>query len=107
MHHLSHLGVIAAKSLYANQQLNLHLHRWGPKPGLFMMCKRLIYNPALLLMNLNDFHSLYHLCYICPLSRLTKHKGVNLTDIGPNYTDGFIQITSEQKSNLENMWQLR
>ncbi|XP_027136260.1 transmembrane protease serine 5 [Larimichthys crocea] len=39
--------------------------------------------------------------------RLTKHKGVNLTDIGPNYTDGFIQITSEQKSSLENMWQLR
>ncbi|XP_075892493.1 transmembrane protease serine 5 [Nelusetta ayraudi] len=39
--------------------------------------------------------------------RLTKHKGVNLTDIGPNYADGFIQITSEQKSNLENMWQLR
>ncbi|XP_076592108.1 transmembrane protease serine 5 isoform X2 [Chaetodon auriga] len=39
--------------------------------------------------------------------RLTEHKGVNLTDIGPNYTDGFIQITSEHKSNLENMWQLR
>ncbi|XP_068173778.1 transmembrane protease serine 5 isoform X1 [Antennarius striatus] len=39
--------------------------------------------------------------------RLTKHKGVNLTDIGPNYSDGFIQITSEHKSNLENMWQLR
>ncbi|XP_054462137.1 transmembrane protease serine 5 [Anoplopoma fimbria] len=39
--------------------------------------------------------------------RLTKHKGVNLTDIGPNYTDGFIQITSEHKSNLENMWQVR
>uniref|UniRef100_A0A3P8SH02 Transmembrane serine protease 5 n=1 Tax=Amphiprion percula TaxID=161767 RepID=A0A3P8SH02_AMPPE len=37
--------------------------------------------------------------------RLTKHKGVNLTDIGPNYTDGFIQITSEHKSSLENMWQ--
>ncbi|KAM3875125.1 transmembrane protease serine 5 [Diretmus argenteus] len=39
--------------------------------------------------------------------RLTKHKGVNLTDIGPNYTDGFIQITSEHKSTLENMWQFR
>ncbi|XP_044210526.1 transmembrane protease serine 5 [Thunnus albacares] len=39
--------------------------------------------------------------------RLTEHKGVNLTDIGPNYTDGFIQITSEYKSNLENMWQFR
>ncbi|XP_047191726.1 transmembrane protease serine 5 [Scophthalmus maximus] len=39
--------------------------------------------------------------------RLTKHKGVNLTDIGPNYTDGFIQITSEHKSSLENMWQFR
>ncbi|KAM6932759.1 transmembrane protease serine 5 [Lycodopsis pacificus] len=39
--------------------------------------------------------------------RLTEHKGVNLTDIGPNYTDGFIQITSEHKSNLENMWQVR
>ncbi|XP_034723549.1 transmembrane protease serine 5 isoform X2 [Etheostoma cragini] len=39
--------------------------------------------------------------------RLTKHKGVKLTDIGPNHTDGFIQITSEHKSNLENMWQFR
>ncbi|XP_071768959.1 transmembrane protease serine 5 [Centroberyx gerrardi] len=39
--------------------------------------------------------------------RLTKHKGVNLTDIGPNYNDGFIQITSEHKNNLENMWQFR
>ncbi|MEQ2280090.1 hypothetical protein AMECASPLE_016184, partial [Ameca splendens] len=38
---------------------------------------------------------------------LTRHKGVNLTDIGPNYTDGFIQITSEQKSSLENMWHFR
>uniref|UniRef100_A0A3B4AC44 Uncharacterized protein n=1 Tax=Periophthalmus magnuspinnatus TaxID=409849 RepID=A0A3B4AC44_9GOBI len=38
---------------------------------------------------------------------LTKHKGVNLTDIGPSYTDGFIQITQENKSGLENMWQLR
>uniref|UniRef100_A0A3B4AAI6 Transmembrane serine protease 5 n=1 Tax=Periophthalmus magnuspinnatus TaxID=409849 RepID=A0A3B4AAI6_9GOBI len=37
---------------------------------------------------------------------LTKHKGVNLTDIGPSYTDGFIQITQENKSGLENMWQL-
>uniref|UniRef100_A0A672FTI6 Transmembrane serine protease 5 n=1 Tax=Salarias fasciatus TaxID=181472 RepID=A0A672FTI6_SALFA len=37
--------------------------------------------------------------------RLTKHKGVNLTDIGPNYTDGFIQITSEYRSSLENLWQ--
>ncbi|KAJ8391246.1 hypothetical protein AAFF_G00095130 [Aldrovandia affinis] len=39
--------------------------------------------------------------------RLTKHKGVNLTDIGPNYTDGFVQITSEHKSSLENIWQFR
>ncbi|MBN3302541.1 TMPS5 protease, partial [Amia calva] len=39
--------------------------------------------------------------------RLTKHKGVNLTDIGPNYTDGFVQITSENKTNLENIWQFR
>ncbi|XP_056139688.1 transmembrane protease serine 5 [Lampris incognitus] len=39
--------------------------------------------------------------------RLTKHKGVNLTDIGPNYTDGFIQITPEHKSSLENIWQFR
>ncbi|XP_041851355.1 transmembrane protease serine 5 isoform X2 [Melanotaenia boesemani] len=39
--------------------------------------------------------------------RLTKHKGVNLTDIGPNYTDGFIQITSEHNNRLENMWQFR
>nr|XP_046150116.1 transmembrane protease serine 5-like isoform X1 [Oncorhynchus gorbuscha] len=39
--------------------------------------------------------------------RLTKQKGVNLTDIGPNYTDGFIQITSEHNSSLENIWQLR
>lgn len=46
-----------------------------------------------------DLHMLWN--------RLTKHKGVNLTDIGPNYTDGFIQITPEHKSSLENMWQLR
>ncbi|XP_032401641.1 transmembrane protease serine 5 [Xiphophorus hellerii] len=39
--------------------------------------------------------------------RLTRHKGVNLTDVGPNYTDGFIQITSKQKSSLENMWLFR
>ncbi|XP_055008204.1 transmembrane protease serine 5 [Boleophthalmus pectinirostris] len=38
---------------------------------------------------------------------LTKHKGVNLTDIGPSYTNGFIQIAPENKSGLENMWQLR
>ncbi|KAM8903303.1 LOW QUALITY PROTEIN: transmembrane protease serine 5 [Spinachia spinachia] len=38
--------------------------------------------------------------------RLTEHKGVNLTDIGTNYNDGFIQITSGRKSNLENMWQV-
>uniref|UniRef100_A0A3Q2XL89 Transmembrane serine protease 5 n=1 Tax=Hippocampus comes TaxID=109280 RepID=A0A3Q2XL89_HIPCM len=37
--------------------------------------------------------------------RLTKHKGVNLTDIGPNYTEGFLQISSEQPGTLENMWQ--
>uniref|UniRef100_A0A8C2HYF1 Transmembrane serine protease 5 n=1 Tax=Cyprinus carpio TaxID=7962 RepID=A0A8C2HYF1_CYPCA len=36
--------------------------------------------------------------------RLSKHKGVNLTDIGPNYTDGFVQITSEHQSNLESLW---
>uniref|UniRef100_A0A3Q2G3F2 Transmembrane serine protease 5 n=1 Tax=Cyprinodon variegatus TaxID=28743 RepID=A0A3Q2G3F2_CYPVA len=36
--------------------------------------------------------------------RLTKHKQVKLTDIGPNYTEGFIQITSEQKTSLENIW---
>ncbi|XP_058866328.1 transmembrane protease serine 5-like [Acipenser ruthenus] len=39
--------------------------------------------------------------------RLTKHKGVNLTDIGPNYTAGFIQITSEHKHDLENIWRFR
>ncbi|XP_015193099.1 transmembrane protease serine 5 isoform X1 [Lepisosteus oculatus] len=39
--------------------------------------------------------------------RLTKHKGVNLTDIGPNYSDGFVQITSEHKTNLESLWQFR
>ncbi|XP_019729768.1 transmembrane protease serine 5 isoform X1 [Hippocampus comes] len=39
--------------------------------------------------------------------RLTKHKGVNLTDIGPNYTEGFLQISSEQPGTLENMWQFR
>uniref|UniRef100_W5KRA8 Transmembrane serine protease 5 n=1 Tax=Astyanax mexicanus TaxID=7994 RepID=W5KRA8_ASTMX len=37
--------------------------------------------------------------------RLTKHKGVNLTDIGPNYTDGFVQIASGPQSNLESLWQ--
>nr|XP_009289871.1 transmembrane protease serine 5 isoform X2 [Danio rerio] len=39
--------------------------------------------------------------------RLSKHKGVNLTDIGPNYTDGFVQITSEYQSNLESLWRFR
>ncbi|XP_076147233.1 transmembrane protease serine 5 [Alosa pseudoharengus] len=39
--------------------------------------------------------------------RLTKHKGVNLTDIGPNYTDGFVQIASEQQTSLESLWQFR
>ncbi|XP_008307721.1 transmembrane protease serine 5 [Cynoglossus semilaevis] len=39
--------------------------------------------------------------------RLTKEKGVNLTDIRPNYTNGFIQITSENRSRLENIWQHR
>uniref|UniRef100_A0A9J7ZT78 Transmembrane serine protease 5 n=1 Tax=Cyprinus carpio carpio TaxID=630221 RepID=A0A9J7ZT78_CYPCA len=39
--------------------------------------------------------------------RLSKHKGVNLTDIGPNYTDGFVQITSEHQSNLESLWRFR
>ncbi|XP_076832527.1 transmembrane protease serine 5 isoform X2 [Brachyhypopomus gauderio] len=39
--------------------------------------------------------------------RLTNHKGVNLTDIGPNYTDGFVQITSEHRSTLEGLWQFR
>lgn len=39
--------------------------------------------------------------------RLTKHKGVNLTDIGPNYTAGFVQITSEHKNDLENIWRFR
>ncbi|XP_030633919.1 transmembrane protease serine 5 [Chanos chanos] len=39
--------------------------------------------------------------------RLTKHKGVNLTDIGPNYTEGFVQITSEHGNNLESLWQFR
>ncbi|XP_038159297.1 transmembrane protease serine 5 isoform X1 [Cyprinodon tularosa] len=39
--------------------------------------------------------------------RLTKHKQVKLTDIAPNYTEGFIQITSEQKTSLENIWGFR
>ncbi|XP_077579019.1 transmembrane protease serine 5 [Stigmatopora nigra] len=39
--------------------------------------------------------------------RLTKDKGVNLTDIGPNYINGFLQIISEQWGTLENMWQFR
>ncbi|XP_026081965.1 LOW QUALITY PROTEIN: transmembrane protease serine 5-like [Carassius auratus] len=39
--------------------------------------------------------------------RLSKHKGVNLTDIGPNYTDGFVQITSEHQSNFESLWRFR
>ncbi|XP_062872584.1 transmembrane protease serine 5 [Trichomycterus rosablanca] len=39
--------------------------------------------------------------------RLTKHKGVNLTDIGPRYKDGFVQITSEHQGNLESLWQFR
>ncbi|XP_037123211.1 transmembrane protease serine 5 isoform X1 [Syngnathus acus] len=39
--------------------------------------------------------------------RLTEHKGVNLTDIGPNYTEGFLQITSEHRGGLENMWRFR
>ncbi|KAK3531773.1 hypothetical protein QTP70_028303, partial [Hemibagrus guttatus] len=39
--------------------------------------------------------------------RLTKHKGVNLTDIGQSYTDGFVQITSEHRGKLEHLWQYR
>ncbi|XP_046718735.1 transmembrane protease serine 5 [Silurus meridionalis] len=39
--------------------------------------------------------------------RLTKHKGVNLTDIGQSYTDGFVQITSDHQSKLEHLWQFR
>ncbi|XP_059931376.1 transmembrane protease serine 5 [Gadus macrocephalus] len=39
--------------------------------------------------------------------RLTKDKGVNLTDVGPLYTDGFVQITAEHKSSLESLWQFR
>uniref|UniRef100_A0A8C9R3X5 Transmembrane protease serine 5 n=1 Tax=Scleropages formosus TaxID=113540 RepID=A0A8C9R3X5_SCLFO len=39
--------------------------------------------------------------------RLTKHKGVHLRDIGPNYTDGFLQITPEHQRSLENIWQFR
>lgn len=39
--------------------------------------------------------------------RLTKHKGVNLTDIVQSYTDGFVQITSEHRSKLEHLWQYR
>uniref|UniRef100_A0A8C4SXH0 Transmembrane serine protease 5 n=1 Tax=Erpetoichthys calabaricus TaxID=27687 RepID=A0A8C4SXH0_ERPCA len=44
-----------------------------------------------------------HLGYL----RLTKHKGVNLTDIGPNYTDGFVQINADAKNDLQNIWQFR
>ncbi|XP_035389860.1 transmembrane protease serine 5 [Electrophorus electricus] len=39
--------------------------------------------------------------------RLTDHKGVNLTDVGPNYTDGFVQITSEHQNSLDSLWQFR
>lgn len=46
-------------------------------------------------------------CQIISPFRLSKHKGVNLTDIGPNYTDGFVQITSEHQSNFESLWQFR
>lgn len=58
-------------------------------------------------MNLNYLIAHFRQFCIRSLTRLTKHKGVNLTDIGPNYADGFIQITSEQKSTLENMWQFK
>uniref|UniRef100_H3BGS8 Granzyme M n=1 Tax=Latimeria chalumnae TaxID=7897 RepID=H3BGS8_LATCH len=39
--------------------------------------------------------------------RLMQHKGVNLTDIGPNYTQGFAQITHKQTTDIENMWHFR
>uniref|UniRef100_A0A3B3RNE8 Transmembrane serine protease 5 n=2 Tax=Paramormyrops kingsleyae TaxID=1676925 RepID=A0A3B3RNE8_9TELE len=37
--------------------------------------------------------------------RLTKHKGVNLGDVRPEYTQGFLQITPEYKNSPENIWQ--
>ncbi|XP_028826444.1 transmembrane protease serine 5 isoform X2 [Denticeps clupeoides] len=47
------------------------------------------------------------ICRQLGLLRLTKHKGVNLTDIGLRNTDGFVQIASEHKTSLENVWQFR
>ncbi|XP_043937001.1 transmembrane protease serine 5 [Protopterus annectens] len=44
-----------------------------------------------------------HLGYV----RLANHKGVNLTDVGTNYTHGFAQIIYEQKKKLEEIWQFR
>lgn len=104
-HQLSRLVLIAAEMPARSSATLSSLLR--SKTWLIYDVLVLHLESSLLFMNLYDSNSIYHPCCVCHLSRLTKHKGVNLTDIGPNYTDGFIQITSEQKSNLENMWQLR
>lgn len=94
----------------------LHWERWSADSwvtsGLQFYQKHLLtysqlINRASYLMNQNYVRTHFSPFRLCSLARLTKHKGVNLTDIGPNYADGFIQITSEQRSTLENMWQFR
>ncbi|XP_074833056.1 transmembrane protease serine 5 [Carettochelys insculpta] len=39
--------------------------------------------------------------------RLTHHKGVNLTDVKVNGTQQFAQVVPDQKSRIEDMWQVR
>ncbi|CAM5121574.1 unnamed protein product [Natator depressus] len=39
--------------------------------------------------------------------QLTHHKGVNLTDVKVNDTQEFVQIVLNQKSSIEDMWQVR
>ncbi|XP_050777788.1 transmembrane protease serine 5-like isoform X1 [Gopherus flavomarginatus] len=39
--------------------------------------------------------------------QLAHHKGVNLTDVKVNDTQEFVQIVPNQKSSIEDMWQVR
>ncbi|XP_039352854.1 transmembrane protease serine 5-like [Mauremys reevesii] len=39
--------------------------------------------------------------------QLAHHKGVNLTDVKVNDTQEFVQIVPNQKSSIEDVWQVR
>lgn len=88
--------------------------RWNSSLGT-LVCRQLGYlrsEPVMGSQHITSAHKMGQASFMTLSSfknppRLTKHKGVNLTDIGPNYTDGFVQITPEHNSNLENIWQLR